>query len=367
MTARPTSSLELDPASAGTEPGAEPGAEPTVLASWTSTVVRALDARDLDGLGLAREAGIDLAVLHAGGRLPLSRTTELWRLAIDATGDPCFGIEVSRHVGPGTFHGLSVGVLASTTLREAIERIARFAPVVLSMPQRSEARARHDRFELRIQHLPETMGPHVPAPAEASIEAVLGSILRTARFLTRRRLSPLEVHLVRRARPSSDRFETFFGCPVTYGAGEYLLAFELDDVDRPLPSGCAEAALAADVTVADYLERVRPTDRVVDAVREAVTDLLAEGEASSSAVAARLAVSERTLQRRLRAEGASFRDLVVEVRMAQARHLLLVEGLTVEHVASRLGYGDTASFRRAFKRRTGTTPGRLAGRDGSRR
>ncbi len=336
------------------------GAEPTVLASWTATVVRALDAQGLPGADLAREAGIDPAALRAGGgRVPLSCSTRLWRLAVDATGDPCFGIEVSRFVGPGTFHGLGVGILASTSLQEAFQRITRFAPVVLAMPQRAEAEERQGRYELRLDHRPDRPGGHGKEPTHESVEAVVASIVRTARFLTRTRLSPLAVALRRPRRPAADRFEAFFGCPVTYGAEAYVLAFDPVDVHRPLPTSCVEAALAADTAVADYLDRVRPVRQATDAAREAVADLLDRGEATPAAVAARLAMSERTLQRRLHAEGTSLREVVSDVRIDLAQQLLRAGGMTVEQVAARLRFSDTATFRRAFKRRTGTTPGLL--------
>jgi transcriptional regulator GlxA family with amidase domain len=103
----------------------------------------------------------------------------------------------------------------------------------------------------------------------------------------------------------------------------------------------------------------------VTQVRTAVTSLLttaADAGASSStvtpaAVAERVVVSPRTLQRRLRADGTTLRRIVGEVRVELARELLMADGLTVEAVATRLGFHDAASFRRAFKRSTGTTPG----------
>ena len=109
----------------------------------------------------------------------------------------------------------------------------------------------------------------------------MASIVRTARFLTRTRLSPLGVSLRRPRRPAPDRFEAFFGCPVTYGAEAYVLAFDPADVHRPLPTSCVEAARAADSAVADYLERVRPAGCAADAARQAVVDLLDRGERPS--------------------------------------------------------------------------------------
>jgi AraC-like DNA-binding protein len=73
-------------------------------------------------------------------------------------------------------------------------------------------------------------------------------------------------------------------------------------------------------------------------------------------VAASLHMSARTLRRRLEAEGTSYRALVDEVRERLAEELLVAGGLTVEQVARRLGYAETASFTNAFKRWKGIGP-----------
>lgn len=72
-------------------------------------------------------------------------------------------------------------------------------------------------------------------------------------------------------------------------------------------------------------------------------------------IAEEMAMTERTLHRRLAAEGTSYRGLVDEVRVALAV-ALLESGLTVEETARQLGYSETAAFTRAFIRWTGERP-----------
>jgi AraC-like DNA-binding protein len=70
-----------------------------------------------------------------------------------------------------------------------------------------------------------------------------------------------------------------------------------------------------------------------------------------------LGLSARTLTRRLRAEGASYFALVDETRKAQAESLLSDPEITLAETAHALGYGDTASFGRAFRRWFAVPPG----------
>lgn len=328
-------------------------AEPMVLSAWTSTLVRALDARGLSGASLASRVGIDAAVLSdPEARIPLRCTTALWRLAVDVTGDPCFGVEVSRHARPGSFQTLGLGVVSSRTLADALERIVRYGDVVLTGERRNVVRCVADRYELVLGSL--EAGDVQPAPE--SMEAILASIVRVARFLLRTDITPVAVHLARQAPPPSDRFERFFGCEITYGCEHYLLAFDRTLVDQPLPAACDSLAEAADRLTREYVARLRPCGAFADEVRSVVVSLLTSGDATQRAVARALMMSERTLQRRLHDEGTTFRDVVADARIHLAKRLLVTERPGSQALARRLGFSEPAAFRRAFKRRTGMTP-----------
>jgi AraC-like DNA-binding protein len=66
--------------------------------------------------------------------------------------------------------------------------------------------------------------------------------------------------------------------------------------------------------------------------------------------------STRTLDRRLREEGTSFRKVVAEVRQQQAMEWLGEGHARVSDVAARLGYNEVSNFSRAFRRATGKSP-----------
>jgi AraC-like DNA-binding protein len=76
------------------------------------------------------------------------------------------------------------------------------------------------------------------------------------------------------------------------------------------------------------------------------------------AVAKELALSERTLQRRLAEEGTRFQDLLTEARRELAREYLANGHLEMADVAFLLGFDDQNSFYRAFRQWEGETPSR---------
>jgi AraC-like DNA-binding protein len=86
-----------------------------------------------------------------------------------------------------------------------------------------------------------------------------------------------------------------------------------------------------------------------------IAALLRGGEAALETLASRLAMSPRTLQRRLADEGVSLRVLAEDARRARAG-ALLEGGASIAEVAYTLGYSEPSAFHRAFRRWTGQTP-----------
>jgi AraC-like DNA-binding protein len=78
---------------------------------------------------------------------------------------------------------------------------------------------------------------------------------------------------------------------------------------------------------------------------------------SLTAVAGRLKISERTLRRRLAQQGVSFRSLLDELRAQLAVRYLRETSMTNDDVAIAIGFRDPATFRHAFRRWTGRSPG----------
>lgn len=133
--------------------------------------------------------------------------------------------------------------------------------------------------------------------------------------------------------------------------------FAAADLDRVNPG--ADAALASYAAgLLDALPAQQP-GQVVTTVERLIHALLPMGGASLANVARALGRHPRTLQRELAAEGQDFRDLLAGVRDQLANTLLRDPGMTVDAVATRLGYASSTAFIRAYRNRQGITPGQL--------
>jgi AraC-like DNA-binding protein len=85
---------------------------------------------------------------------------------------------------------------------------------------------------------------------------------------------------------------------------------------------------------------------------------LIKGEVPTrESLASQLGMSGRSLHRKLEEEGSGFREILDAVRSDMARELLQDNSLSVDDVAEKLGFQESQSFIRWFRRHAGTTPG----------
>jgi AraC-like DNA-binding protein len=154
------------------------------------------------------------------------------------------------------------------------------------------------------------------------------------------------------------RYEEVFGLLPRFGAPEHTAVFDGANLDQPLPQAEQLTAEQAEAQCRGLVRERRPADAqpsMADRVRAVLRDT-PDAPPTLGQVAAALHQSTRTLRRRLAAEGASYRNLLDEVRERLAAALLQDGALTVEDIAQRLGYAETASFTHAFRRWTGVGP-----------
>lgn len=145
-------------------------------------------------------------------------------------------------------------------------------------------------------------------------------------------------------------------CPVEYGQEVNQIVFSdanavLQAISRPDP---VTHALALELCEQEAMKL-----RTTVSQAEAVASLLNRSSNSFPCiekVASDLLLHPRTLRRRLKAEGTSFREIVHQHRLQLAIRYLNQNALSNEEIAAQLGYSDASNFRKAFVTWTGDTP-----------
>jgi len=314
-----------------------------------------LQERGVETDALLRGAGLDPEqVGRPDERLPLSATTRLWQLAVRVTGDENIGLWVSRHATQTTFHALGYAYMASKTLLEAMERIARFNGMVSNAAHVSLTE------EKGVYVLRWELEENTQRPANEAMEALIASILRACRKLSGHDFSPLSVELMRTRPNNVEAFEQFFRCDLRYGAPGYRLVFESAALKQELPWGNEDLARSNDRVAEEYLARLE-LGGLATRLRTLLVKELPSGVQSHEHYAELLAMSGRSLQRKLSAEGTSFNQVLNDTRCELAKsYLRASEAHSLTEIAFLLGFSDTSSFSRAFHRWTGVAPSAYA-------
>lgn len=320
----------------------------TTLTSWSRAVRRALDNHGCDSAALFAQAGLDLAALNdPTARYSLSSTTKLWRLSVEATGNPCFGLEVASAVTQTTFHALGYSLAASSTLKEAFERIVRYFRLVTDAVD-LEFVCDGDSYRFVIRPLSAS-----DPPADEAVDAFVSLFIRFCRAMLGRGFSPLKIRLAR-PRPNSSCFEDVYRAPLEFGCAETEIWFPVEPFERRLETANPELARLNDEVTMRHLAQVERDD-LLARVRVILIKEFPLGVPPAAKVATVLHLSLRSLQRKLSDEGSSYEEVVNATRRELALSYL-EDRCSIGEITYLLGFSDASSFNRAFKRWTGKAP-----------
>jgi AraC-like DNA-binding protein len=146
-------------------------------------------------------------------------------------------------------------------------------------------------------------------------------------------------------------FRSAFQAPCQFNAERTALVFPASVLDHRLPDADPEQ-----FRILEAQAHARDDLGVVFRLRRTLRILLLAQAASGDQVARLLLMHHRTLNRRLKAEGTTFQELLDEVRFEAACQLLDTARIPITEIAVSLGYAETSAFSRAFRRWSGATP-----------
>jgi AraC-like DNA-binding protein len=314
-----------------------------------------LSAEGVDVDGLFSRAGLgwfEQGSGRAADLLALSdQFSQLWEGLAAASGDPLIGFRVFAPDPLSWLGVLGHLMLASPTLRQAADNLMRYMPLV-SPVVRATIEPKSDRVRVGLN----LVGGVHPVPLQR-YDFTWNLLLATLRFVGGRPdLKPVLVEYSYPAPGDSTPWDKRFGCPVRFGAPGNALEFANADITTPIPTA---NPLAAEGLFRLLDERLVQAERSSFAarVREMLPAMIDQGGALRDAVARRLAISERTLQRRLADEGTDFSTLVDEVRRTIAQQYLGSDRISVKNLSYKLGFSDPSAFHRACLRWFGKAPG----------
>lgn len=309
-----------------------------------------LQVRDLTGLLVATSLSVD-EFLQEELLLTPRQQIQILRNSLALSRDSSLGLRLGRRFTSPT-HG-AMGFLANSSpnLLMALKAFQTFLPTRMSLAH-LDLNTGDEWLTVACHFDPEITGDVLRTLSE--IFAVI--FAECAEFVVGRSLDDIIIRFAHDEPPYSDRYSEFLPGRFGFSAGNIVAQIPMDICHIPNASANHENYLLALQQCESILAQLRANKnsckyQIQKMMLSGPPGVLTEDEA-----AAALFISKRTLARRLKNEGSSFRQIRDEILSRQAAGYLRDSRMPVDAIAVLLNYHDSSNFRRAFKRWFRQTP-----------
>ncbi|WP_422037522.1 AraC family transcriptional regulator ligand-binding domain-containing protein [Roseibium sp.] len=306
----------------------------------------AAEAIGLKRSAILSEARLPIALGANGAVMSIDQAFELWR-AIEVLGGRDAAHDLAVQTNTGALPPNFIVLFHAKDFGDAIYRMARYK--ALSAPEVFELTDAGGEFSISLS-FPTAKTP-IP---EGHIDATFVFFVNMARICTGTKVTPKRIEFTR---GRSQKLQDWYDCPIKWNTRKARLVFRRSDLDLPFIQYNRELLEMLDTALENRLaENSKGQSSYSQQVRWHLHRRLTGGKPNLANIAEDMAVSERSLQRRLREEGYSFQTILSETRRELAKEYLSQPNLEFSEIAFLLAYEDQGSFFRAFQKWENQTP-----------
>lgn len=323
--------------------------EPTVGLASARAIIEYFQKFDMTVEDLANELGVDAEVLtEEDQRLPISLYRNIWSLALERSQDPALGLNMAQEDTIQDLGLVAHVVYNSPTLEEGLNHYIRLFSVVNETIE-LEYEASGDEGRLRFickqpQHYNiSDMERTLAIVLKRTTQAVGTDVFFEAVHLQH---APPEYHAL---------YNDIFPCPVKFNQTHCEILFNVKVLSYK-PKKRNPHMRKATLTYANQILSRLFKRGLKHKVKRLIEKHLSEENFDAEKAAKILNMSRQTLYRKLKNDGASYSDIVDEVKKEKAFSMLQQGQIPLTVIAYDLGFSELSAFTRAFKRWTGRTP-----------
>jgi AraC-like DNA-binding protein len=284
-------------------------------------------------------------------KTPLVSANEYYRfwdgLTFVSQDKPALALQLAKTISANVISPPIIAFLSSSDLTIALKRIAHYKPIVA--PVRMSVKQNNKQTTLTFSGLSQD---HPMPKLLIAFELVLW--IELTRIATREQINPLSVYTNLNL-PDQQAYEGFLNTPIKH-ANINSVTFSTKDAQKPFLTSNHEIWNILEPTFNKRMHELTQNASFRDKVKACLLESLASANYSMTYIASQLALSGRTMQRRLKSEETTFQKVLNEVRQELACHYLCKTDYTSADISFLLGYDEPNSFFRVFRKWTDTTP-----------
>jgi AraC-like DNA-binding protein len=336
-------------------------AEATIAVGYPKALLVFAVSCGADRAALLERSGLasqDLA--NPDARVKLPRYLALFDAAIALTGDPALALHFGEAVRMQDISIVGLVCEAAETTADVGRQLNRYSRLViddgLGSPMVGGAIAK-EGFWMETVH--PSYVAH-PVLVEAELTRLVCNTRATFKavpaFMAMR--FPLAAHFAFKEPPYRAEYERIFQAPLTFESDKTALLIDpmFATLRQPPRDSFVFGVLSERADA--LLKELEGTKSMRAKVESLLMPILHTGDANMDEIASRMGLSRRTLLRKLSAEGVTFEKVLDALRHKLALHYLDGRKVSVNETAYLVGFSDPSAFSRAFKRWTGSSPGK---------
>ncbi|USH01191.1 AraC family transcriptional regulator [Grimontia kaedaensis] len=291
------------------------------------------------------------------GRLSVERLGNLFLYCNEKAGGRAFGLDVAQNFHLSTLHIFGYAIQSSYSLKDGLEHFAKYRRVLSNSTQ---IHTRIDGAKLFIEFDVERYKDSSRlALTPQLIEALFIGVICQSREMMSGYIGPVDIEFSFEPFPEScpavDEFFVSEDCTVNYQCEKNAIVFDLQLASLQSPGSNPLMNMVHTKLLNTFMERFDRSN-ITYLVENKIAEELKYGNPSQSKIAEELGYSLRKLQRRLREQGTSFKDILEETRKNLAKAYVRQPQYTISEVGHMVGFSDVANFNRAFRRWENCSP-----------